>query len=262
MNKKQAIAIIQVVLCIAFLAPLVQADSITINDYVNSPKAYWGGAVQNASSTSYGDVIGNPYYSVDKLMATDVTGGISVILTGYYFYSYSNNIDRAADFGPGDLYLQLGGYVPPATGGPHYATDTFTENEGWDYVVSFENQAIYKLNFGTIEMTGLPNLPDYSNPNQWVYRADQAWRGGYGDLVSNATVSLNINNTDPALSSLTFTFNNTGIGSASELGYHWTMLCGNDVVEGGMAPVPEPSTLVLLGLGLSGIGVVTWRKKK
>mgnify|MGYP002814578053 FL=1 len=46
----------------------------------------------------------------------------------------------------------------------------------------------------------------------------------------------------------------------SAIGYHWTMACGNDVVEGGGTPVPEPGTLFLLGLGF--LGLVVSRLKK
>jgi len=35
-----------------------------------------------------------------------------------------------------------------------------------------------------------------------------------------------------------------------------------DAIGGTTTPVPEPSTLILLGLGLSGVGFTTWRRKK
>lgn len=41
---------------------------------------------------------------------------------------------------------------------------------------------------------------------------------------------------------------------------HWTMSCGNDNLEFTTAPVPEPSTYILLGSAMAGL--LAWRKKK
>ena len=41
------------------------ACAYTIDDTGNS--AYWGGQVINATSTAYGDVIGAPFFNIDKM---------------------------------------------------------------------------------------------------------------------------------------------------------------------------------------------------
>jgi hypothetical protein len=59
--------------------------------------------------------------------------------------------------------------------------------------------------------------------------------------------------------SLISVFSSMGL-EPDKFGYHWTTARGNDVVEGGGTPVPEPGTLFLLGLGFLGPGVSGLRK--
>lgn len=46
----------------------------------------------------------------------------------------------------------------------------------------------------------------------------------------------------------------------NSIGIHWGMTCANDVIEGNMAPVPEPATMVLLGTGLIGLSAISRRR--
>jgi len=46
----------------------------------------------------------------------------------------------------------------------------------------------------------------------------------------------------------------------SDLFFHATLGCGNDLVERSLTAIPEPTTLILLGLGLVGAGMISRRK--
>ena len=45
------------------------------------------------------------------------------------------------------------------------------------------------------------------------------------------------------------------------LGFHWTVTCANDVIEGGVA-IPEPASILLFGLAFAGVAFVTRRREK
>ena len=56
----------------------------------------------------------------------------------------------------------------------------------------------------------------------------------------------------------------SGLNLTSNVAMHWTMSCGNDVIDGitrSTVKVPEPGTLALLGSGLFGLGLVRRRRR-
>lgn len=48
--------------------------------------------------------------------------------------------------------------------------------------------------------------------------------------------------------------------SGGDISMRWTMSCGNDFLEITTAPIPEPSTYLLLGSGI--IGLAFWRRRR
>ena len=182
---------------------------------------YWGGKYVNIKPSGYTDAIGSRSRvdQMEVIMKDDV---LTVRITGPYFFNYAHNLRRTRDAPPGDLYVSSQGWK--VKGDPPYNEDTFEASEGWDYVVSFENKKVYKLAFSEITMTSA--LPYVSR-----YRAHQAWRGGYGEPLDDAGVVL----TDRGL---TFTFSVRNMVLSSEIGLHWTMKCGNDIIEGSASIPP------------------------
>jgi hypothetical protein len=190
------------------------AQAVTISDR-SGGAIYWGGKYVNIKPSRYTDSIGSRS-KVDQMEVTMDNDIVTVRITGPYFFNYTHKLKRTQDAPPGDLYISSQGWK--VSGNPPYTGDIFEASEGWDYVVSFENKKVYRLNFSDITMTS-------ALPYVGKYRAHQAWRGGYGEFVDDAEVIL----TDK---DLTFIFSVRNMRLRSDIGVHWTMKCGNDIIEG------------------------------
>jgi hypothetical protein len=190
-------------------------------------------------------------------MKVDIVGAkMTITLQGLYFTNLNGTTDTElkAHGKPGDLYINKDGWSASGVA-PHYATDTFLLTEGWDYVVG---QPAGTQAFGVYDLTsGFTNTGDAGGVWGGGYRSDQAWTGGFGTFVTGASMVTSGSTMTYEIQDITKL-----VGLGSTIGFHWTMECGNDVVEGSVSMVPEPGSMLLLGLGLLGLFGVARRRGK
>jgi hypothetical protein len=257
----KAYKVIGLIVIIFLLTGPVPATAYTIDDSTNGSTTYWGGVLWNGNPTSV-DVIGNDAYAINGINVIKSGTSLTVQVIGPYFSPSGARSDSIN----GDLYISSTGWK--VSGSPHYSSDTFLTDgsEGWNYVIGvkqvevvIDNRRSYVPVLGVYKLSLTPGPPQ-SNNFQYTNvtlgtlaggRALQAWKGGYGDFVESATITQ-----DDADSMLIYTFDGAFLGDNEQLGLHWTMICGNDVVEGGFTQVPEPGTLLLLGGGLIALGAL------
>lgn len=105
---------------------------------------------------------------------------------------------------------------------------------------------VYRLDFPGVTYTNaLANF---------IYRADQAWRGGaVGAKVADVTAYV------VGQDSMVFSFYLPDGANPDLLGLHWTMQCGNDVARDDAVPLPP--ALLLLGSGLLALAGTGLTKK-
>lgn len=250
------------ILVAATFAGQANAYSVTIDDsYIGT------GTTGNYPYYETKDIIGSAtIFDVQKMVVTfDSSNRLSTVDI------HTSYVKPLLDVGAsgtklGDLFVSTNGY-----GTTDMLNDSMTTGEQWEYALVLNHH-----DFGsslpvsrTIGLYGVAadrsNIVQSSAPG-YIFRENQETgidtsKGYYlGDIGT-----WNIDTTASGeYGTLSFELTNTALvdnylGSAP-FGFHWNMTCGNDTIEGGAAaPVPEPSTFILLGAGLLWAGL--YRRK-
>jgi hypothetical protein len=178
----------------------------------------------------------------------DVTVGIQ---TGY--------IDGTRGTTYGDLFVSTDGWSPFGVAGSGYTDDVSGSGESWEYALNTTSGLIYSVDSNNILVSN-----DVMTADAHHYRNDQEvlYNPGTGEADVGTFAFSH------AGSLISYAFNLSAFGLSWEdeldLGFHWTMTCANDVIQGGIykAAVPEPGTMLLLGMGIAGLGAVGRKRIK
>jgi hypothetical protein len=207
----------------------------------------WGGQAFDAEYLYYkwsGSVLSIGLQSGFDLVTGVVASGGKKYYAGDLALSFDGNAstyEYAIDFG---LYTEdYSGKKVDATADD--ATDTGSDVAGlysvsqWNTTVAFPQSNPFAMDRGTL----IRALADPNYPGQQNIAGFDSTEGSFYRIVSIDLSGLNL---------------------GPNFAMHWTMSCGNDVLDGvtrETVKVPEPGTLALFGTGLLGLALVRRRRR-
>lgn len=211
-----------------------------------------------ANAHGYGDVLGeSEYFDVSRMDVNFNNGTMIVDIYSRYF----NNIGI---YGTqlGDLFISTHGWHP--YGEAPYLSDNASHGTTWDYVAVLDNHLATSGHFSLYEISDGGNIVLSYGPSGSTWRDGQAVQFAPAPTGSpKFTGTWSIGTSSDTDDYLRFTINYNSWGSGP-FGFHWTMSCANDVIEGEDPPIPtpEPATMLLLGSGLIGLSFGLRKKFK
>lgn len=234
---------------------------------------YWGGKPSSSTYTNQ-DVIGSSnYYDTQKMEVTFSGTILNVAVYSTFIGQRGSNQIWNDKTKLGDLFIGTNGWNPLGDSSNNYRTDTAkTTGTDWNYALVLDNHgptyrgdttasgsiSLYDTSMGTAIMSNAPS--------GYIFRKDQLVQFSPNknmNAIATGTwtiTDLSGTNYDKLLFSIDVS-DLLDITTSHSWAFHWAMTCGNDVIEGAAPiPNPEPSTLLLCGVGL--LGAVYFRKRK
>ena len=198
----------------------------------------------------YGDVIGDPDdFGVDWLDVSITGNQMSVrIKTGY---PGSDTIGAGTVYA--DFFVSTDGWDPH--GDAPYRADNSTNGEDWEYAFDVQTGGLQDITGAQSSIFRAENTMPLTG---YLYRTGQETAINTTGLTAYSTTAGGTYDG----SYYSFLIDIGGLDwNLSDLGFHWaTATCANDVIEGSAASIPEPASMLLLGIGL--IGVAGFSRKK
>ena len=208
-------------------------------------------------------------------------GGEKFDLEGLHYDIEGNQVHIAIvnSFG----FSQTSSYWKDSYGNPqaYELGDIFFGFDGsnMQYAISLDNMAVYAVN-EVDGWLGIQDIPGsyYNYPT--IRNAVGAWKLNlqntgdalasvvseehiYDDLENEFGGPLSPGTAETHILEFSFDLTNiAGFSSASSVGFHNTLGCGNDLIEKCFSAVPEPTTWILLGMGALGLGSFARRKRE
>jgi len=252
--------------CVAVLGLMAMFSSVSATPLTDT---YRGG-----DGHGYGDVISDAGVDIYDVQGMDASRSGSVLtVTIYTNFAGNAGVEsrwtrNGTGIGYGDLFLSSG-WDPHGSG--FYDTDNAANGNHWTYAFALDDAFSTTGGIGTIYALGAGTAGNH-NPDALLSdhfmkcSSGCVYRNGQEVAVNTARASATNTTGTWTVGNgfLSFSFDTSGLDlDPDNFGFHWTMYCGNDVIEGlGPVTVPEPATadVFLLGLGL--IALVVMRQRK